>query len=81
MPLLRLKAIKPTSPSTVAKRPADVGTGIVDDGTAVKVGKESAISEIGPSGVSAFKLLQVKPNFNSFAVVSLASRAQAFDFA
>ena len=23
----------------------------------------------------------VKPNFNSFAVVSLASRAQAFDFA
>jgi len=23
----------------------------------------------------------LKPNFNSFAVVSLASRAQAFDFA
>jgi hypothetical protein len=24
---------------------------------------------------------ELKPNFNSFAVVSLASRAQAFDFA
>jgi hypothetical protein len=68
MPLLRLKAIKPTSPSTVAKRPADVGTGVVDDGTAVKVGKESAISEIGPSGVSAFKLLQVKQADERFKV-------------
>jgi hypothetical protein len=26
-------------------------------------------------------VIDVKPNFDSFAVVSLASRAQAFDFA
>ena len=32
-------------------------------------------------GVRLNLALPPKPNFNSFAVVSLASRAQAFDFA